>query len=419
MKPNSLATALISISLVASPVSPVLANDLGAGLVGAIIGGVIVSEAMKNKRKTTVSTAVYAERREVQTALNYFDFPTGTPDGVFGAKTRSAMSGFQYYLGFPVTGNLTGYETEFLLTSFRRAQLGGGATMQQVATNPDGRRGLLVIYREEMTGGSSPAQTTATLGTATGSQSSGTGLETAKSTSATTLLPTFGNTAQASLTSHCNKVSLLTNANGGFVNVANMSNPTLALSEQFCLARTYAIAESDDLVAAVQGYTPDQIQASCEGIADPMRDLISAVSLQSRPEVLASVAGFVVKTAMSPAQLSQTAKICLGVGYRTDNLDVAMASALLLVSLGRPVYGELLGHHLSQGIGATERTEFAAEWYVAAIDALDAGAEPAFAPLQPERVDLLRLATQQMDSAAATQPTTTGFAPIPVFKASE
>ena len=417
MKLKSVATAIITLSIAASPLRPVMAGDLGAGLIGAVIGGVIVSEAMKDKRRKTASSGVREQRRQTQVALNYFNFPAGVPDGVFGARTRTAISNYQYYLGFPATGALTDYENSFLLTSYLRAQMGGPTTMQQIASNAQGTRGLLVIYRDEMVAGNgngSGGSAQSPIPTALGG-----GSEEDTAIRSTSALPTFGVEAQTSLASHCNKVSLLTNANGGFASASSMSNPTLALNEQFCLARTYAISDSEALVATVQGYSATQIQTSCEGIAQPMHDLVAAASLQPRTEVVSSVAGFVLKTGMSPAQLSMTARICLGVGYRTDNLDVAIASSLLMVALGKPVYGELIGHHLAQGIGASQRIDLATDWFNGAITALDSGAEAAFAPTQTDRVDLLRLATAQLGDTGGASTQSATFTPIPVFKATE
>ena len=67
---------------------------------------------------------------------------------------------------------------------------------------------------------------------------------------------------------------------------------------------------------------------------------------------MSDVSAFALSSGMAPAQLSGTAKICLSVGYRTDDMDVALASALLLTALGEAVYGELIGHHLALGFGA-------------------------------------------------------------------
>lgn len=136
------------------PASPVVASDLLGGIVGGIIGGAIVQGSKPRRTYSSgVSSAVRAERKEIQTSLNYFGFPAGVPDGVMGRKSKAAVSNFQVFLGYPMTGQLTAFEKDFLLTSHRRALAGGYATQQMVATNPQGTRGLLVTYRTQMAGG--------------------------------------------------------------------------------------------------------------------------------------------------------------------------------------------------------------------------------------------------------------------------
>jgi hypothetical protein len=94
-----------------------------------------------------------------------------------------------------------------------------------------------------------------------------------------------------------------------------------------------------------------------------------------------------------------------------------VGSALMLVALGEPAYGELLGHHLRQGFGTTSRRDLAAGWYEASISALEGGATPAFMPGQPERTALLRAAvemsgpTARAVNAPAPQPVST----LPTF----
>ena len=124
-----------------------------------------------------------------------------------------------------------------------------------------------------------------------------------------------------------------------------------------------------------------------------MKDHVAALSLNSSDEVLRGVSGFIVTTGMAPQQLAATAKICLSVGYRTDDMDVAIGSGLILAALGERVYGELMGHHLSQGFGATQRLDLAGQWYEMAIKALDAGLPAVFAPGQSERTELIRTAS--------------------------
>lgn len=404
MRLKGMATACVMAALVIAPAERAAADGsaLVGGILGAIIGGAIVNEANKGRvqRRTTstrssVSSAQRQANRDVQVALNYFGFPVGSADGVLGRNSRSSIASYQAMLGYPATGQLTQYEQSFLVGSHQRAIAGGALTAQQVAGNPMGVRGLLVAYRDEAMG-NAPAQAGLAQAAVALPPAVQTQVDAADAAVLATpgALPTFlgGDVAQASLASHCNKVSLLTNSNGGFVTAATMTDATFALNEQFCLARTYAISQGEDMAAQVQGFTPAQIAQQCEGFGPAMQDQVAALSLKPRDEVLQGVSGFVLTTGMAPAQLVGTAKICLSVGYRTDNMPVALASALLLTALGDKVYAELVGHHLAQGFGTSQRADLALAWYEMGLDALSGGAAAVFVPGQADRTDLIRKA---------------------------
>lgn len=238
-------------------------------------------------------------------------------------------------------------------------------------------------------------------------------------------MPDFFSGQQAagvSLASHCNKVSLLTSTNGGFVTADTLTDANYALSEQMCLARTYAIAAGEELIAKVQGATPEQVATQCEAFTPLLKEYVAAVSIQPREEVLRAVSGFVLNSGMPAPQLASTARVCLSVGYRTDNMDLAMGSALLLSALGERPYDELMGHHLSQGIGAAKRKDLALAWYGSATDSVRQGAKAVFAPGQSERVDLLVKAVAMIAPAQDTGNAATTAAPagtIPVLAISE
>ncbi|MEM6385510.1 MAG: peptidoglycan-binding domain-containing protein [Pseudomonadota bacterium] len=448
--------------------------DLGEAIVGGIIGGVIVNEATKNRqRKTTtkrtyrapVNNAARAEARQVQTSLNYFGFPAGTADGVLGRKSRGAITQYQAHLGYPPTGYLTDYEKSFLLGSYQRAIAGGAYTAQQIAAKGMGPRGLLLVYRDEaagvtvaqpvpvqpvpvqpgVAGGTvavaapvpvpvqpalpgtvavaapvptpvinQPATTVPVIGNAAPTTAP------AQGATATAALPNFlgSGDASVSLASHCNTVSLLTNTNGGFTTLASMSDPDAVLNEQFCLARTYAIAEGEKLAASIQGVGVNEIAAQCKSFGPILKEHVAALSMKSRDEVLQGVSSFVLNSGMAPAQLTATSKICLSVGYRTDDMEVAIGSGLVLTALGEQAYAELMGHHLNQGFGATMRKEAATEWYMMAVSAVEGGSAPVFAPGQPERTALIKAAVAGPDNAmnAPVQPASTS---LPTFKFGE
>lgn len=441
MNTKFFSATLIASSLVLFPAQRVTA-DAGDFVAGAIIGGIVGHAATKEaqrkkrvyrapatssrtvKRKVNRSTIPSTQAgREIQASLNYFGFDAGTVDGQLGRKSRNAISQYQAYLGYPITGQLSPFEQNLLVSSYNRAQAGGIATNQLVAQNPDGTRGLLKTYRAELAGQPTTAPVQGATTVVVAPQPAPLAVGTTTTTTVTAAAPTdvqpvqpvttanaagalpnfLGGDSGKSLASHCNTVSLLTNTNGGFTTLASLTDPVQVLNEQFCLARTYAIAKSEELVSKVQGFTPDQVAAQCDAFGPAMKDHVAALSLKTLPEVRQGVSGFVLGTGMSPAQLTATAQICLGVGYRTDNMDVALASGLLLHALGQGVYGELMGHHLSQGFGTAQRVDLARSWYQDSLSAADSGATLVFSPGQPERTELLRKASVMLGATTSTQ----------------
>ncbi len=132
-------------------------DDLIKGLIGGMIGAAIVnsgqsqnSTSRSSASQSSVSSAQRDANRRVQSALNYFGFPAGTPDGALGSRSRSAISSYQACLGYPITGQLTPFEQDFLLNSHNRGQAAGQQTFIAVAQFPNGYCGLLQAYRDEM-----------------------------------------------------------------------------------------------------------------------------------------------------------------------------------------------------------------------------------------------------------------------------
>jgi peptidoglycan hydrolase-like protein with peptidoglycan-binding domain len=374
---------LASVSL--GPVNQAAAQDaFVGGLLGGIIGSAVGNNIQRNRTRTVyvnpgISNAQRQQNREIQSALNYFGFSAGVADGVLGQNSRRAVSEYQSHMGYSVSGELADFERAFLFTSYQRARAGGQLTTQLIAGSPYGARGLLHIYRDEMSGRTATVSPVGTLDDGKGE------------------LGGMAASTQSSLSSHCNRVNLLTNSNGGYVTQTNMHNPRMALSEQFCLARTYALADGEDLAAQVQSATTQQIAAQCVSFAPSLQPHVAALSLQPREQVLQGVSAFVFETGMSRAQLVGTAKICLWSGYQTDNMDVAIGNAMMLVALGESEYAELLGHHLVEGFGTSERVDLAVSWYEASAQD---GRRQVFAPGQPNRDDLILQAAYALDNGS-------------------
>jgi len=419
------ATACLASAIALSPIQATAGDGLIGGLVGGLIGGAIASGGFQSKKRyTRTSSATRTANREVQNSLNYFGYPVGAADGSLGRRSRSAISQFQATMGFTADGTLNEFERDILVQSWYRAQAGGALTAQKASTDPRGVRGILFDYRDEKLGVVAPGSqmAAAPVAPAPASPAGATAMpQFGQAAAPATAMPSFlgRGATQASLASHCNKVSLITNSSGGFVTQISMTDPRFALSEQFCLARTYAITQGEDLTAKIQGFTPQQVAEQCKGFGPMLKDQVAALSLKPRDQVLQGALNFVLNSGMAPAQLAGTAKICLGVGYVTDNMDVAIGSALILAAVGEKPYAELLGHHLVAGIGAASRPDLALAWFDMSYQALQSGSTPVFAPGMTDRNSLIRLAAyssagQPMPGAAV--PGTPVPATMPLFQ---
>lgn len=427
MKPMTVATTCaLAAALAFTPAEPVRA-DAGDAIAGAIVGGLIghaiAKDQQRRKAATTarsstkapkpskpgISAAQREQNREVQTALNQFGYNVGTPDGSIGPKSRAAISQYQATLGYPPTGQLTEYERTILVTAYHRAVAGGPQVGQIAATHPMGMKGLLLVQRDEMAGLPTAAAMApaAAVGAAAATLPAlvAEPVPAAPAPAAAPALPAFGGTL-VSLSSHCNAVSLKTNANGGYATLAAMPDPSQALSEQFCLSRAAAIQQGETLARAVPGVTPQQVAEQCKAFGPVLKDHVTAVSLKPAAEVLAGVTQFITQSGMSPAQLSGTSKICLGVGYASDEAEVALGSALVLTALGEAGYANLPGFHLADGIGATRRPDLAMAWIE-----LGQGTSPGGAAGQGDLVHKAIFALNGRSDGPAAVPAT----PLPVL----
>jgi peptidoglycan hydrolase-like protein with peptidoglycan-binding domain len=377
-----IATGALLCSLALAPAQRAVADggDFALGVAAGVIGSAVVRD-MKKKNQAKAqqqaapvasssgsSSATRSANREVQTALNYFGFPVGTPDGVLGRNSRAGIADFQTYMGYPVTGQLTAYQQDFLVSSYSRALAGGASTDQAIAANPQGAKGLLSQWS---TVAVAPAATTAGQVPSFLAQSGG----------------------ATSLSAYCAQVEAATS---GVVSAS--ADPNAILSSDFCNARATAISDSTALMAQVQGYSPAQIDIQCDGFGPVLRDYVTALGQDPEAQVLERVSGWTRSSGLDPDVLAGTAQVCLGSGYARDNLDVAIGSALVLTALGQGGYAELPGHHLSQGFGVPRRPDLALDWYEAALAAPVA----VFAPGDVARMDALRRAAYSVAGRADT-----------------
>lgn len=395
-------TMLVAALSFAAAVPQTARADAGDFIGGAVVGGVVGYAIGKDqqKKKSRSTTQTYrsgipstSQGAQTQTALNYFGYNAGRVDGQVGRGTRSAIERYQVSMGYPVNGyDFQPYQYDFLMQAYYWATSGG-----QAATQLSGQP-LLMAYRQQVQTGSALAAAPQTQAPAipviTPQQA-----EPATSAGETTTasLPSLfsGGTGGPSLANRCSGVMLQTSTNGGYTTLSNMSDPDFALSEQFCLARSYAMAQGEELMQGIQGLTPDQVADQCAAFGDMLAPQVDALSINSKSEAETQVRKLALDSGLSPADLAATSKVCLAMGYRQDNMDTAVGSALMLVAMGEPAYGELVGHHLREGFGVQARRDLAMQWYDASLSALDSGSQAVFLPSQTDRPQLLRAAMVQ------------------------
>jgi peptidoglycan hydrolase-like protein with peptidoglycan-binding domain len=409
MTKKVLTVTAVAAALIAGHAERASADAFVGGLVGGFLGATIGSNIRTQRQPAPsgVSASVRQLRRDIQTALNHFSWHVGVVDGVLGQQSRNAISQYQMYLGMPGTGELTEFQQQVLLVGYQRAVVGGPQITRIATTHPNGLRGVLNTVRDEMMGIAPQPQVVAAPQAPAAPQPE---VPASVAAPAAPTVPNFfggqgGAGTQVSLASHCNRVGLVTSANGGYADRGSMTDPVFALNEQFCLARSYAIADGESLVAQLSGTTPQDVALQCAGLEPLLSSHVAALSVQPREAVLAGVTQFVLTSGMTTTDLAATARICLSSGYQTDDLTIALGSALILVALGETSYGELPAHHLMQGIGTAERRELAVDWFRASVPMGGmATTEVAFQPGGEGRNDLIHAAVDAVSGQGMAQP---------------
>jgi peptidoglycan hydrolase-like protein with peptidoglycan-binding domain len=429
-----LSIVALAASVAAVPARDVQANEVGAAIVGGAIGFMLNDAMRRNQQQRQrvvrrspnpgVTSAQRTANAEVQTALNYFGYNAGTVDGSIGPRSRAAISEYQATMGFTATGRLDDYQRGFLTTSYQRALHGAGDPRYQQVMAQQGPRGLLRTFRNEQLGlpapgtqqAVAPPQVVAPQPPVAPATQPPAGVQTPAP-----VIPSFpggGVTAAArSVNQHCNEVQILTTTNGGYVTAATMTNPTFAMNEQFCLARAYATSEANSIVASFDGVSFDQVQQQCDGLAQAIGPAAEGLADRGIEETRTNISAILDGSGQTAEQLTMAGRICLGVGYRTDEPKVALASALMLVSVGRDAYGEIVGHHLREGFGIAASAQAGRTWIGFALDALDRGDDPAFLPAESGvRSSVLRAALNGGGAPATTVPVGAPAAPtLPIF----
>ena len=330
-----------------------------------------------------------------------------------GRNTRSAISDYQYYMNWPATGRLDSFQRETLITTWNKMKYGGASAYPKMMAQ-EGPKGLLRTamnpsypgrYGDPIPGQRPISPPTPDPKTVDG----GRGHEIDEDEF---IIPDAGGApvVVASVAQHCDLVEATTQA-VGVINSANMTDPGQALNEKFCDARGFAIRNAQFVRGQAQVDDATLLKI-CEKIETSMAQPLQRLAMDGPDNVLAQAAAVNDRLRLSNGKNALVyGQNCLGIGYRQDNAGMALASALALSAAGHAPFGELIGHHVREGLGVSENAAASRPWYERAVSALEEGHTPVFEPSTTrERIMVIRKAIE-MGGLSASLGTTSDFIP--------
>ncbi len=272
-----------------------------------------LAQLFGNGQNTRSQPAISSNQRRInratQTALNYFEFDAGAVDGIFGRKSRAAARAYQSFLGYEATGHLTPDEGRFLLDSFNEIANKNEDLAQTIALGLATPQALLKALAEGNLEAVSPPENIAPL-------------------------------PPLSMRATC-------------VNIGASGTIDL-LKAQFCNLRQLAVEQSNFLMdTALNGQTRAPVVEECRLFSVEMQPQIAQIQAANGPELIAEMDLWIRRSGVSGEKLARLSETCLGLAYQHDDSEAALASLLVLSGQKNAVYTELLGYHLTLGLGFT------------------------------------------------------------------
>lgn len=382
------AISALAVAALLAPATRGNASDLGKALAitGISVGVGCVTGLLKCKRpaKQPHSSAQHQQNKRIQTALNTFGFPVGAADGVIGGGTKSGISNYQAYMGYVATGQLTDLERNILLNGL--AQFEAGQSGQYMAAlQRDGTKGMLKGLRGD------PGYVEVTQPIVPEPVNPIEKHQPFPENKPLPIIHARADIVAVSMSDRCEFIQLISTTNG-VVTAGKITDPDRALTEQFCAMRSDAIGDGAQVMNHYGIESATTINDICGPVKQAMKPHFVALS-SGEPEALSSRAAQTV-TALGltdPSMIKDYAKMCLSAGYTSDDPEIALSGAIMMISAKEYTYAETLAHHLREGFGVTPDVAGAIRHYQAALSTLDLGAQPAFLPEQAqERQEVIR-----------------------------
>ena len=351
--------------------------------------------------------------RADQEVLNFFEFDAGGADGIIGRRTRAAIKTYQQFLGYPQTGKLTSAQRSVLNQAKAWVESG-----QAAGYGNNSRRQLLQIYLQPGTASedaarraqlqfSEPPPVTNPTPAPSERIAANTAPGATTQTGGPGAFPVIGGAARASVADYCESVRLLDEASP--VSLTPLGQPqdmARVLDKEFCDAREYTMAVSQNLLSST-ALADTQIEQSCVQVVAFLKPYVPELGNVPRSKVMRGMERAVRALGTSLENARQTGRVCLGFGYRKDNVEISLYATALLAGTGLPPYEELLGHHSRIGLGVPRNEEIARDWYQAAFSALESGVPPEILPGQSRRrIAAMRDALAGVNQAGLARPNT-------------
>lgn len=311
---------------------------------------------VETARPVTPAEVCGVDAQAIHHALVDFGFLQGLCVELRRGMTRAAIRDFQAYMTFPATGILTAWE-EDLLREAHVDLLAGVGVAYPVVMAQVGPRGLLQIRRDPAFAERFPPLAAGTPLPLIGSP----------------MLPPGWKTPEHI----CEAISLFLQIHPAGTKSPDVS-PGSKPSILFCEARDAAVAMGQRELARF-ATSEEEIADRCGLIEASYADVVLALSAVEPDEVLFRAAAVSEPLGLTDPETGRAyGEICLGLGYEQDDALMALTATLVLLGAGERGYGELVAHHLREGMGVPASPEAARTWYAWTLDALEAGAEALF-----------------------------------------
>ncbi len=330
-----------ALSLGMASAEPAFAQRQGGFLSG------LFGNNQNNRAQQAANSAQRRANRSVQSALNFFGFDAGGLDGVLGRKSRGAINEFQTFMGYEPTGSLTREERRFLLSAFNEINVDDEALALKISLGLVSVQDLLKARAE-----GEP-------------EIAGTAEEPAPN-------------VPLSMRSLC-------------INIG-ASGPLDLVKAQFCNLRQLAIEQSDFLLETSLTTTSlEPVIGECQNFTTEIQPQIELVEIEPATALLADMDLWFRRSGASKDKLFRQAQTCLGVAYRHDDPEAALASLLVLSGLKDPIFIELTGYHIAFGLGPNEALDMAQAqgWMEAALAAQTEENMSLTAQSSAQRIDTL------------------------------